>query len=100
MKRSVKFLLFFYEFLATGFWEGVISESLLRRDHGGIMRNFFRHAKPWVLRWRDPRRPNVYQDIESLCRRWEKEKLPLWQRTIEWFLLRPLPVEVTSDSGS
>jgi hypothetical protein len=91
LKDSIIFLLNYYEFIAVGFWSGVLSESLLLNDQGTILPNLFRHAEEMIIYERKSKdNPKLFNELEDLYLRWKDREPPFYQRFFEWILLRPI----------
>ena len=93
LRKSVRFLMNHYEFLAAGIRNGDIHEKLLKDSERGTVVRLFETAENcgYVTTVRNRRkRQTIFEHLEWLYERWEERPVPWWQFAFEWLINRPL----------
>lgn len=90
-RASIRAFLGHYEFLSAGLRNGYFDEKLMKDSERATYVNLFSSFNGYIYDLRGSRkRQALYEHLEWVYDRWEENPPGFVQRTIEWFLSRPI----------
>lgn len=90
IQTALRRVLNHYEFVCAGIRNGDIDEELFKLSERGTITMVYSNMEEYILRLRNKRdRQLIYEHLEWLYNRWNREKIGCWQGVLEKVRARP-----------